>query len=144
MPKAFDAECVELSDVSRIKLEECGRKIVLLNPANEEYRLIRVDGCVIKNGLRADWLVEKKGSGSLIVELKGTDVGHAVQQVEATLSHFSSKYVLTEPVGAIIICQQVPKAATTLQTAVVRIRKKYKAKLKVSSSQHEFKMDALV
>lgn len=143
MGSKFDVACVEETSVSKIKLEECGRKVVFLNPANDAHHVTRVDGCVIKSGSRADWIVSRAGVGHVIVELKGTDVGHAIQQIEATAAFCTAKSLIDGPVGALIMCRQVPKAMSSLQAATHRLRKKFGVALRVSSSSYEFSLSDL-
>lgn len=144
MPPSFTPACVEQTSVSNIKFEECGRKLVISNPTNLPHERVQVDGCLVTNGLRADWILARSGVASLVIELKGTDVGHALSQVEATLAHCQANGNLEPKVGAVIICQQVPKALTSVQRAADKFRKNYGARLVVSSSTHTFPLDKLV
>lgn len=144
MPTSFDVACVKICNVSKVKLEECGRKVLFANPANTTHTVVQIDGCVVKSGPRADWVVSRSGIGSVVVELKGKDVAHALEQVEATLSHCRDRDYLEPKVAALIICRQVPKALTSIQRAKDRFRKRYGASLTVSSSRFEFEVAALI
>lgn len=55
--------------------------------------IFQVDGCIITSGCKCDkLLLSKNPSDSAtwfghFIELKGTDVGHAIDQLEATIQH---------------------------------------------------------
>ena len=144
MPTSFDPPCVEISSVSNLKFEEFGRKVIIENPDKVEHLRVKIDGCVIKNGERADWLVSRPGFASVIIELKGRDVTHALEQVEATLAHCKAGGHFEGRVGALIMCKQVPRALTSAQRATDRFRKSYGSTLTISSSRYQFQIDDLV
>jgi hypothetical protein len=138
MGNKIDPSCVQIVKHSKIKMEESGRKAIFLNPYNDEYTLIRVDGCVVKSGLRADWVIISNANNQVFVELKGKDVAHAIEQLESTIELFVKNAWVMPHRGALIMCQQVPKAMTRLQAATDRFRRLYGVRLKVSSSHFEF------
>lgn len=55
--------------------------------------IFQVDGCIITSGCKCDKLLLSKNPSDLatwfghFIELKGTDVGHAIDQLEATIQH---------------------------------------------------------
>ena len=64
-----------------------------LNPTEREVEKIEVDGCVITEGIRCDWLVRLNDATSkeeIYVELKGSDVYHAVEQLQASVERLSA------------------------------------------------------
>jgi len=93
----FQKECCEFCDTrSNIPFKDRGNK--------QEYRIInnsfklickiRVDECLILSGNKCDYLAiectkEKKSTiGSLyFIELKGSDLKHALTQIETTINH---------------------------------------------------------
>jgi hypothetical protein len=79
----IDAKCVEERSESNIKCADGSRFAVFSNKEQREFRKIRIDDCVVKEGLRADWVLER-GDEAVILELKGKDVEHAAKQVFAT------------------------------------------------------------
>lgn len=51
-----------------------------------------VDGDVIREGMRCDFLVMvEEGRMAYLIELKGSDIGHAVLQLDATERHLRSE-----------------------------------------------------
>lgn len=82
-------------------VEEKGRSFVLSLPADWQVRKVCVDGCLItgEGSKRVDALFHIHGTprdstglsrqAVVLVELKGKDLGHALQQVEATLQYLN-------------------------------------------------------
>src|SRR5947209_8726499 len=66
--------------------------LYLLNPTERRVEQILVDGCAITEGERCDWLVRLEDATSkteIYIELKGSDVYHAVEQLRATIEKLS-------------------------------------------------------
>ena len=76
--------CLNCSSSSKIKVEENGKKATFINVAREEFLRTKIDGCLIQNATACDWAVSKKGVGDILIELKGSDVDHAVDQILKT------------------------------------------------------------
>lgn len=76
----------EVTDVSRVKVEENGRSAIFVNNERAKFHKVKVDGGLIDNQLCADYVVSKDQVGSVVVELKGTDIEHAVDQIDATIT----------------------------------------------------------
>src|SRR5579862_4583819 len=81
-------ECSKKTKVSRIKFEERGRIAIFVNPDRAVYLRVRIDDCEITTGSRADWLI-RKGDADVVLELKGRDVDHALDQVVATARYLT-------------------------------------------------------
>ncbi len=85
-----------------------------------------MDGCLAPTGsTAADWVVSKPVVVDVIVELKGRNVDHAIEQIEATLRFWSkhAEYKSGQVVGAWILCSEYPRASTK----VARYREKFRA-----------------
>lgn len=82
-------ECSQFTDVSVIALS--GRQTSTLkfdNPDRRRVEKTEVDGCLIIAGRRCDWLLrtdEDDHRHDIFVELKGSDIEGAIQQLETTL-----------------------------------------------------------
>jgi hypothetical protein len=134
-------KCTEIVRVSKVKISENGKQAVFLNPKKEEFSRTRVDGCVIVNRTACDWWVAHETSGSVLVELKGCDVEHAIEQIEATFDYLSKHNLLLEKNAAMIVCSKPsrhPSFTTKLQKARSRLSAKYKAPLHIVTGSHEF------
>lgn len=88
-------ECSQFTDVSVIALS--GRQTSTLkfdNPDRRRVEKIEIDGCVIIDGRRCDWLLRTNDHDfrqDIFVELKGSHVEEAIQQLEATLPQLARK-----------------------------------------------------
>lgn len=131
-------ECREAIAVSKIKLEEKGRKAIFNNLGRETYIKTRVDGCLLVNETASDWVLSKKNIGDVIVELKGRDVDHAVEQVTATADFWKEKGFSNGHMAALIVCAQYPRIDTKIQRATQAFSKKHKAPLHVVSRNSEY------
>jgi len=110
-------ECEEETSVARIKVEELGRKATFVNDEGERYRKTRMDGCIVKNRLAADWVVSRENVGDAIIELKGKHVEHAVRQVRATAEFLARGGFREGRLAGLVVCSQFPKASTSVQRA---------------------------
>ncbi len=93
MKSADGREC---SFVRHKKILLAGKKTTklhLLNPTAREVEKIEVDGCAITEGRRCDWLIlvqDRKPHEEIYVELKGSKIHHAVEQLEAAIQKLSA------------------------------------------------------
>ncbi len=107
-------------------------KFVIQNPDRACVRVVQIDNCVITDGLRCDWLFVAMGDPTEIyVELKGSDVGHAIEQIGETIAKVSED-VRTAPKRCYIVCTHVrPQLLTKIQRAQASFRRDCNAELKV-------------
>ena len=136
--------CFDNTTVSRIKFEEKGRCAVILNPDREEYTRARVDGCLIRDALAADWVVTKPDIGDVVIELKGSDVDHAIDQITATIDYWISERLRCGKLSALIVCAKYPKVDTKVQRAKSKFARAFKAPLHIVSRNHEYSFLALL
>jgi hypothetical protein len=132
------AHCQERTSVSKIKVEEHGRKATFLNLERASFIKTRVDGCVIRNAIAADWMVTKDKIGDVIVELKGKDVDHAVKQVHATAEFWQTKKLFVGQIAAIVVAAQYPKVNTAVQRSQNSFANRYKGPLHVVTKNYEY------
>lgn len=130
------SRCIEVVFHSRIKLEENRMKAVFLNPERREFKIGRIDGCLIEEGIRADYFVSGLGC-SVVVELKGADIEHACKQVFVSARHEKVRPHLEGNLSFVIICSRVPSYSSAVQFAQVRAKKEFDAKLKVYTRERE-------
>jgi hypothetical protein len=123
---------------SKIKLRENGRQAVFLNPERTAYFVIHVDGELIKNAVACDYVLAKNGTGEVCVELKGTDVDHAVEQVYATALHWQENGWRFGKIAALIVCTKKPVFDTKVARFATLFAKKFKGPLHVIPKNTEF------
>lgn len=84
-------DCVRINSNTLVKVEENKRKATFRNPQRKEFRVGRIDDCLVKSGIRSDYFVLEPGTGTVLIELKGTDVAHACAQLFASAEHPTSR-----------------------------------------------------
>jgi len=136
--------CQQILTDSRIKVEESGRKAIFLNAGREEYIRTQIDGCLLNGARACDWAVSKPDLGDVLVELKGVNVSHAIDQLEAGAHYWLGSGLATEHLGMLIVCAQYPRMSTQVQRAQARFKKLFRAPLKVSSRNKEWQLSDLV
>lgn len=122
--------CTTVESGSIVAVSESGRTFALLNPANVDVAVTKVDGCAITVGIRCDYEYELPSGREVFVELKGSDIKKAVQQIIASVNLLSA--VDKGSRAAVVVASRVPKADTSTQAAKVKARKLF-AKIVVRS-----------
>lgn len=103
-------------------VEENRSKVVFENADQHDVEQIEVDGCAIVDGLRCDWLINvDRIQHSVFVELKGSNVPHAVEQL--TRAHDQLREVRKQNVTWIVSTRRCPLASTEVQSLVIKLRK---------------------
>lgn len=126
---------------SLIKVEENKRKAVFRNPNRVEYEISDIDDCVIKSGVRCDKLVSRCDDHSALVELKGSNVAHACDQLFTSAKHDHVKPLLKEKIGFLVICSRYPKFDTFVRKAKDRAAAEFKGGFHVVQDRGEFDID---
>lgn len=132
--------CVE-TKVSKIKLDDKGstRYAVFLNREKKPHKKHKMDGGhQDKTTLSADWMLTKADTGDIIVELKGGDVAHALEQVLKTASLVEEHNMRTGRIAALILCTQHPGIDTKIQRLMLSFTKRFKGPIHVRNRSGEF------
>lgn len=135
-----NVSCITETRDSQIKFEENRRKIIFANPSNLKYLKVKVDGCAIRdNSIRCDYLlVSDDEKEERYVELKGTDVMHAIDQIEATIKRIGE---YTDNRHSYVICTGVaPQYTTRIQIKQILFHNKYKSKLLIKEKEFREKL----
>ena len=129
-------DCETLVSHRSIVLREKRSCITFHNLRCAPVRRIVIDNCVITQGPRCDYLLINNSSVEYFVELKGSDVRHALVQLEKSIKQVSAD-VRTGEKKAFVISTRCPLASTEVQTQQLHFRKKYKATLTIRSSGYK-------
>lgn len=138
--RTLDCACCTTTKRRRIVFTENGRRICFINQHERSYIMVNVDGCAIKQGVRCDnLLLSEDKQEERYVELKGTDIVHAIEQLEATIQtlgeHDGNRH-------AYVICTKVaPKYKTCMQKWARKFKDNYNSKLVIRSNSHEVNLD---
>ena len=116
------AECIDRHSKKRFVVEENRSRVVFENARRRTVEQVEVDGCAIVDGPRCDWLINVDNTQqSIFVELKGSNVPHAVEQL--THAHDGLRDVRKPNVTWIISSQRCPLASTEVQSLTIKLRK---------------------
>ena len=86
----IDPKCLQESNDSIIKVKENKASYSLDNDQRLRVGKVHVDGCLINEGERCDYLftVEERNA-NILIELKGKDVEKAIKQIKTSFLFFS-------------------------------------------------------
>lgn len=136
--------CTRQIDHKIIVIEENRRKATFSNPSGDLIEVTDVDGCLIVSGPRCDKLVSQPGVGSILLELKGSDLAHACKQLTATAEHADIQHLLHENLGFMVVCKRYPRADTHLLKAKQYYARKYKAGFHVFCDQRAVEIRKII
>lgn len=144
MPKC---PCSEDVFVSKVSVEENATKAIFKNPDRKKFTKTRVDGCLVKNQIACDWFIVRDDCDGVLVELKGIDVGHALDQIEASFAYLQKANRLTICRSGLVVCTkrpQYPAFNSKQQRVKERLRKAYSAPLHIVVGNRELDFDCLL
>ena len=132
----FQAERA-LAECAKVSLKERSAVYVLNLVPPMDCVVYQVDGCIIKGtdkGKCDKLVVAETASGERVcvfVELKGTDVPHAIEQLDATLSYPLFANNRTRWTKARVVANKIPAntGRSVVERAKVDFRKKYNCEL---------------
>ncbi|TXI92157.1 MAG: hypothetical protein E6Q33_07740 [Neisseriales bacterium] len=119
------SNCIQSINHSQIKCEEKQSKFILLNPQRKMVDYITVDSCIYPcghHGLCCDYALNFDNR-TLFLELKGSDIAHAIKQILATEQ--DAKFTINTNKTAIIITSKTPKNDLSLQNQKVKLKKRH-------------------
>jgi hypothetical protein len=125
----------ELTVRKILATSEKGKRYHLNIYGDKRSSLFQVDGYVISNGKRCDKLVlvenAKDNWAEIFVELKGVDVGSAIEQLEACLKNPIFKHKTNIVIRARIVAHSFPsyKLNPAMENAKIEFMKKYHCEL---------------
>lgn len=116
--------------------------LIIRNPNSYEVEKTLVDGCKITDGIRCDFMMEIKhpdydGIREYYIELKGTDLAKAFEQILATVRILTKQE--NDLKKGFIICNRSPESATENQKLRVQARKQ-KIDLTIKSKKLEYEI----
>jgi len=129
------AKCVVSSKNKLIVCSENNKKIIFNNSTQKKVEKITVDGCVITNGIRCDYLVRTKELESdNFVELKGSDVIKAIKQLERSIKKLARD---NSKIHAYVISSRVPKIGASVTNYKRKFATDLKATLTIKNNAHK-------
>jgi hypothetical protein len=138
-------ECENCKADPRIVLQENKSKITFFNADRNEIRIIKIDGCVIKDNktLRCDYGIIPCGEAEIYVELKGKGIEHGIKQIASTIKSLSSNPQKIRKLCFIVCSKVAPRANTGVQKSKSLFKKNFNAELKVNNTPEEYDLGKL-
>jgi hypothetical protein len=118
-------------------LREERSKMVFQNPDRRRLRRIQVDGCLQFDGVKCDFLVISECATEHFVELKGSDVRHATEQLDATILKISADAKLAVK-HCFIVSTRCPLLSPEIQVLKKRFKKHYNSTLTIKNIVCEY------
>jgi len=131
--------CNSASQNKIVSVSENKRKFMVNNKSLFTINKVTVDDCYITSGLKCDFLfevIDEELKEVFYVELKGSDISHGIQQLEATVKHCLSIHK-TVPRSCFIVASRVPKASTSTQKSKKEFKRKNSVMLYIDTKQKE-------
>jgi hypothetical protein len=132
-------ECEKSTKNPVIRLKENRSEIIFKNPERLEVCIVTVDNCAIQEGIRCDYaLTVDNLKEEFYIELKGRDIEHALDQLEATIQIISSDPQKYPKTCFVISTRCPPRANTKIANRQQIMKKKYNAALIVKNISHTY------
>ena len=132
--------CVKDCADANIVFEQNRRRVCFYNPNRQICKCVQVDGCAITEGIRCDnMLTSRDERCECFVELKGTDVKHAIEQLRVSIQTLGE---FTDDRSAYVVSTNVaPALTTTIQRAKRDFRTKLQSELIIKEKQAEIRLN---
>ena len=131
--------CNSVSQNKIVPVSENKRKFIVNNESLFTINKVTVVNCYIKSGLKCDFLfeiIDEELKEVFYVELKGSNISHGIQQLEATVKH-CLRIHKSVPRSCYIVASRVPKASTSTQKAKKEFKRKHSVMLYIDTKQKE-------
>jgi hypothetical protein len=121
-------------------VSENKRSASFRKPHGEEVLIIQVDGGLITDGERADYIVAHIRTVDVIVELKGSDTSKAIRQIRATRPVWMRHELAGTRLGALVVRGQGihPKTTASIDRWQREFRKTFKMKLLIETRNRNY------
>jgi hypothetical protein len=128
--------CTEESKEPKITVKRDGRRATFQNPERETIKRVDVD-CWIRSTetVKADYIVSMPGVVDVIVELKGKDISHAVEQVVATLAKWKNAPPFSKKIGGLIVFTRCPMSAAQTGDIKKRLLRNHRLWMEIDKDQ---------
>jgi hypothetical protein len=128
--------CTEESNDTRISVKRDGRRATFVNSEGASIKCLDVD-CWIPSSAtaKADFIVSNPGVVDVIVELKGKDIVHAVEQIVVTLAKWKKAPPFSKKIGGLIVFTRCPMRAAEIGDTKKRILRQHGLWMEIDKDQ---------
>ena len=104
--------CTQEVNDSKITIRRDGRRATFDNSERAAIKCVDLD-CWMPSDQRvkADYILSKPGVADVIVELKGKDIEHAIEQIVSTLNLWKAAPPFSPKIGGLIVFTRCPMSA---------------------------------
>lgn len=107
--------CTKKTTDSKIKVEARTCKAVFDNQERAEIKVVDLDCWLATDiGPRADHIVSKPGVVDVVVELKGKDIDHALEQILATCVKWKEASRFSKQIGGLVVFSRSPDRSAAM------------------------------
>ena len=117
--------CCSIKNDRIIALKERRSTFHFLNPDRKNVKCIEVDGCAIVEGNKCEHLLIDSNNVEYFIELKGRDLKHALEQLEASIQQLGEN----SPRYAFVVSTRCPLTGTDIQNAKKNFKNNFGATL---------------
>ena len=131
--------CIRETSDSVIKFQEKRSSLRFSNENRRTCKCITVDGCAITDGERCDnALCSVDGRDEFYIELKGSDIIHAIEQIRATIIKLGE---YDDNRHSYVVCTKVaPHITTKIQKAKLEFKSKFNSELLIKETPLKVKL----
>lgn len=135
--------CTTITRQQKLVFQEKGRVLNVLNPERKKLLWAEIDGCLIPTGhIACDFGVGVAPLCSYLIELKGSNISHALDQLSSSLQYLRQKNLLNidmQPAAIIVASKNnVPNLKASPKYRMVK--KIFVAGIIIRSGQHTLKL----
>jgi len=125
-------KCITRHQGEELVCAENGRRMIFLKPKERIAEKIQVDPCIGLPGLACDYLVRDWKQRNHFVELKGKNVSHALDQIEATIPELID-ISKRNRIRCFVVCSGAPATTPAWQVRQKKFRTRWNAELKIKA-----------
>ena len=138
----MSARCIEVTNNSIVKFQEKRSVLHINNLSKRELLRYKVDGCLITDGRKCDWLlVDNASKTEVYIELKGADVDEAVKQLCLSAEVLSKK---PKKKYGYVVCTRCPISSPAIQRLQKTVLKSHALTLRVKKTVHVEDIEKLI
>ena len=134
-PEFVPAHCSRKSEETKPKVGANARWAIFDNSDMATIHVTDVD-CWLKNTdcLKADFVVSKPKVIDVIVEIKGSNIDHAIKQIISTAEQWRNASAKTTILGGLVIFTHSPESSASLANKKRKLRDKHRIHLELDKS----------
>ena len=139
----LEKKCLKFRDNRPVAvISEKQKEIRFINDKRKKLSSYHIDGCLIKNGMRCDFLLlVEEDKNAFFIELKGSELKKAIQQIENSINLLICNLAGYRILARIIIGHvSSPQVGSSYELKLKKRLKQLKGDFKIQESGKEEKI----